>query len=88
MPSRGILLYPFNITSAPMLTAYKESKSDKVWFPGFPLSSLLATACGRGDEERLTADIIELARQVAELLRQAGWTINDNGSSASGDARG
>jgi hypothetical protein len=36
-------------------------------------------------EERLTADIIELARQyghygyrkVAALLRQAGWTIND-----------
>jgi transposase InsO family protein len=40
---------------------------------------------GRNDEQRLTADIIELARQygrygyrkVAELLRQAGWTIND-----------
>jgi hypothetical protein len=40
---------------------------------------------GRDDEERLTADIIELARQhgrygyrkVAELLRQAGWIIND-----------
>ena len=40
---------------------------------------------GRDDEERLTADIIELARQygrygyrkVAALLRQAGWTIND-----------
>ena len=40
---------------------------------------------GREDEQRLTADIIELARQygrygyrkIAELLRQAGWTIND-----------
>jgi transposase InsO family protein len=40
---------------------------------------------GRDDAERLTADIIELARQygrygyrkIAELLRQAGWTIND-----------
>src|SRR5256714_8735910 len=40
---------------------------------------------GRDDEQRLTADIIELARQygrygyrkVAELLRQAGWIIND-----------
>jgi hypothetical protein len=40
---------------------------------------------GRDDERRLTADIIELARQygrygyrkIAELLRQAGWTIND-----------
>jgi putative transposase len=40
---------------------------------------------GRDDEQRLTADIIALARQygrygyrkVAELLRQAGWIIND-----------
>jgi putative transposase len=40
---------------------------------------------GRDDEQRLTADIIELARQygrygyrkIAGLLRQAGWTIND-----------
>src|SRR5215471_3522880 len=40
---------------------------------------------GREDEERLIADIIEFARQygrygyrkIAELLRQAGWTIND-----------
>ena len=40
---------------------------------------------GRDDEQRLTADVIALARQygrygyrkVAELLRQAGWIIND-----------
>lgn len=40
---------------------------------------------GREDEERLTADIIELARQygrygyrkVAALLRGAGWLVND-----------
>lgn len=40
---------------------------------------------GREDDERLTADIIELARQygrygyrkVAALLRDAGWVIND-----------
>lgn len=40
---------------------------------------------GREDEERLTADIIELARQygrygyrkIAALLRQAGWLVND-----------
>jgi hypothetical protein len=46
---------------------------------------------GREDEE-----IIELARQygcygyrrVAELLRQAGWTINPSGSSVFGNARG
>ena len=40
---------------------------------------------GRDDEARLTADIIELARQygrygyrkIAELLRRAGWLVND-----------
>ena len=40
---------------------------------------------GRADEERLTADIIELARQygrygyrrIAELLRRSGWLVND-----------
>ena len=40
---------------------------------------------GREDEERLTADTVELARQygrygyrkIAELLRRAGWLIND-----------
>jgi hypothetical protein len=40
---------------------------------------------GREDEERLVADIVELARQygrygyrkIAELLRRAGWLVND-----------
>jgi hypothetical protein len=40
--------------------------------------------CSRSDEERRTADIVELARQygrygyrkIAGLLRQAGWTVN------------
>jgi hypothetical protein len=40
---------------------------------------------GREDAERLTADIIELARQcgrygyrkIAALLRQAGWSVSD-----------
>jgi len=40
---------------------------------------------GRDDEARLTADIVELARQygrygyrkIAELLRRAGWLVND-----------
>jgi hypothetical protein len=38
-----VLHWRFDIFSAPMLTAYKESKSDNVWYPEFPLSSLLAT---------------------------------------------
>jgi putative transposase len=41
--------------------------------------------CGRDDEERLTADIIALARdygrygyrRIAELLRRSGWAVND-----------
>ena len=40
---------------------------------------------GRDDEERLVAEMIELARQygrygyrrVATLLRDAGWQVND-----------
>jgi hypothetical protein len=42
-PGLHILRYPFEIANAPMSTAYKESKSSKVWFPEYPLSSLLAT---------------------------------------------
>ena len=41
--------------------------------------------CGRDDEDRLVADMIELARQygrygyrrIAALLRDAGWQVND-----------
>jgi putative transposase len=52
---------------------------------------------GREDAERLTADVIELARQygrygyrkIAALLRQAGWTVSvTGGSSGSGGAKG
>ena len=40
---------------------------------------------GRKDRERLTSDVIELARQygrygyrkIAALLRQAGWSVSD-----------
>ena len=40
---------------------------------------------GRDDEEELTADLIELARQygrygyckISALLRDAGWVVND-----------
>jgi putative transposase len=51
---------------------------------------------GRDDEERLSADVVALARQygrygyrkIAELLRRpAGWSTT-SGSSGSGDARG
>jgi putative transposase len=50
---------------------------------------------GAEDEERLTDDIVDLARtygrygyrKIAELLRRAGWSTT-SGSSASGGARG
>src|SRR5262245_53623003 len=53
--------------------------------PGQHRSTQRKVPRGREDEERLTADIIELARQygrygyrkIAGLLRQAGWLIND-----------
>src|SRR5262249_39692400 len=53
--------------------------------PSVALVRRSETTQRKNDEQRLTADIIELARQygrygyrkVAELLRQAGWTIND-----------
>ena len=48
-------------------------------------SAAQGTTRGRDDEERLTADIIALARQyghygyrkIAGLLEQAGWVVND-----------
>ena len=42
-PGPETLQYPLSISSALTLTAYEESKSGNVWFPEFPLSSLLAT---------------------------------------------
>ena len=50
---------------------------------------------GRDDEERLTSDIIELARQygrygyrkVTALLRDAGWRVNARRWSGSGGVR-
>src|SRR5580700_3936924 len=52
---------------------------------GQPRSTQRKLPQGRDEEARLTADIIELARQygrygyrkVAELLRRAGWLVND-----------
>jgi transposase InsO family protein len=54
--------------------------------PGHHRSTQRKTPRGRDDEQRLTADIVELARQVgrygyrkiAELLRTtSGWVVND-----------
>jgi putative transposase len=58
------------------------------WPTSSPNASAKLYLCGPGGyrhRESITADIIELARQygrygyrkIAELLRQAGWTIND-----------
>jgi hypothetical protein len=43
-PTVGILVHPINASaSAWELTVYNESKTGNVWFPEFPLSTLLAT---------------------------------------------
>jgi hypothetical protein len=42
-PSGKILRYPFEVSEAPLVTAYEQSKGGDYWFPDFPLSSLLAT---------------------------------------------
>ena len=60
-------------------------RASRLWALGQHRSTQRKLPRGRDDEQRLTADIIELARQygrygyrkVAELLRQAGWIIND-----------
>jgi len=41
-PTKEILRSPLNAW-APVVTAYNESKTGNVWFPEFPLSTLLAT---------------------------------------------
>ena len=52
----------------------------------WPSAAQRKVPCGRDDEERLSADIVELAarqcgrygyRKIAEGLRRAGWLIND-----------
>jgi len=42
-PSKEILGYPFSMSALSSATAYNESKTSNVWFPEFPLSTLLAT---------------------------------------------
>jgi hypothetical protein len=49
---------------------------------GLPALTQRKVRRSRGDEERLTADVIELDRQlvaraIARSLRHAGWTIDD-----------
>ena len=51
---------------------------------------------GHADEDRLVADMIELARQfgrygyrrIAALLREAGWSVSDAALKDCGDERG
>jgi hypothetical protein len=35
--------FPLSVSALPLVTAYNESKTGNVWFPEFPLSTLLAT---------------------------------------------
>jgi hypothetical protein len=42
-PGWKILRYPLNTANAPAIIAFEESKRSNIWFPEFPLSTLLAT---------------------------------------------
>ena len=78
-PGREILGYPLNVATAPPVTAYQQSKDGNVWFPEFPLSSLLAT--GRPYHHSYSVHAIFLARktvsprQLAEGIPQAPFTL-------------
>jgi putative transposase len=82
---------PGGAISGPGRTAYRVSeRRSRVGF-GVDRSTISYRSTqrkiprGRADEERLTADIIELAQQyrrygyrkIAALLRRAGWWVND-----------
>jgi transposase InsO family protein len=90
MSSEMVLQQPAKPRASPCLHRAGASPAACFRAPrlcGARAASLDATQVprGRDDEERLTADIIELARQygrygyrkIAGLLRQAGWLIND-----------
>jgi hypothetical protein len=78
-PSKEILGYPLRVSALPPVTAYNESKTSNVWFPEFPLSTLLAT--GRLYHHSFSVYAIFLAgktvpaRQIAEGIPQAPFTL-------------
>lgn len=78
-PGGKILSYPFEISSAPVVTAYQESKGGHFWFPEFPLAMLLAT--GRIYHHAYSVHAIYLAgdtvppRQLAEGIPETPFTL-------------
>jgi hypothetical protein len=78
-PSKEILGYPLNLLALPSVTAYNESKTSNVWFPEFPLSTLLAT--GHLYHHSYSIYSIFLAgktvpaRQIAEGIPKTPFTL-------------
>jgi hypothetical protein len=78
-PGKEILGYPLNVSALPLVTAYNESKTGNVWFPEFPLSTLLAT--GRLYHHSFSVYAIFLAgktvpaEQIAEGIPKAPFTL-------------
>jgi len=78
-PGKEILRYPLNVSALPLVTAYNESKTGNVWFPEFPLSTLLAT--GRLYHHSFSVYAIFLAgktvpaEQIAEGIPKAPFTL-------------
>src|SRR5262249_9601003 len=74
------LSYPLNVSALPLVTGYNESKTGNVWFPEFPLSTLLAT--GRLYHHSFSIYAIFLAvrtiqaEQVSEGVPKAPFTLN------------
>jgi hypothetical protein len=78
-PGKEILKYPFEVSALPLVTAYNESKTGNVWFPEFPLSTLLAT--GHLYHHSFSVYAIFLAgktipaEQIAEGIPKAPFTL-------------
>jgi hypothetical protein len=78
-PGKEVLGYPLNISALPVVTAYNESKTSNVWFPEFPLSTLLAT--GRLYHHSYSIFAIFLAgknvpaQQIAEGIPKAPFML-------------
>jgi hypothetical protein len=78
-PGKEILGYPLNVSALPVVTAYNESKTGNVWFPEFPLSTLLSTGRLYHNSYAIVAIFLAgktvPAGQIAEGIPKAPFTL-------------
>jgi len=72
--------FPLSVSALPLVTAYNESKTSNVWFPEFPLSTLLATGrlyhhSGAIYAIILTGKTTISAGQIAEGIPKRPFTL-------------